>query len=363
MTLPRQTTLEPLVRTVQEGALTDAEITHTVHPELRDAVPTVQALAREMRGADLASLAAARNAQVIPAPLPAPAWTEEKITGPEGTDLTVFVVNRPEDRARRRPAILHIHGGGFVWGCAVAALPLLQDLASTLDCVVLSVDYRLAPETAHPGSLEDNYAALKWLFHHAAELGVDPARIALLGESAGGGHAAMLALAARDRGEVPIAFQALVYPMLDDRTASTRPVPPHIGTLLWTPALNRFGWSCLLGLPAGSDTVPEGAVPARARDLRGLPPTFISVGTIDLFVDECLEYARRLTAAGVPTELHLVPGAFHAFDVFAPDTPLTRTFQATLKQALASALRSTQAPAGLKPVPMMNPPAVETGHA
>src|SRR5262249_2653363 len=158
-------------------------------------------------------------------------------------------------------------------GAAALFFAQLIPLAQALDAVIVSVDYRLAPATPFPGSLEDNYAALLWLFRNAAELGVDPARIAVMGESAGGGHAAMLALAARDRGEVRIKYQALVYPMLDDRTGSTRQPPPNIGTLVWTPAQNRQGWSALLGVAAGSRRVPEGAVPARAASLAGLPPT------------------------------------------------------------------------------------------
>jgi acetyl esterase/lipase len=158
-----------------------------------------------------------------------------------------------------------------------------------------------------------------------------------MGESAGGGHAAMLAIAARDRGEVPLVYQALIYPMLDDRTGSTRKPPPYIGAVFWTPEENRFGWTSLLGVPAGSARVPNGAVPARIRDLRGLPPAFIGVGSIDLFVDEDIDYARRLIDAGVPTELNVVPGAFHGFDNLGM-TSIAKQFKSALIAALASAL-------------------------
>jgi acetyl esterase/lipase len=179
---------------------------------------------------------------------------------------------------------------------------------------------------------------LRWLHEHAEEIGVDPARVAVMGESAGGGHAALLALTARDRGQLPIAFQCLVYPMLDDRTGSTREVPSPIGTLLWTATSNQFGWRSFLGQEPGGSTVPAGAVPARVADLAGLPPAWIGVGSIDLFVDEDIEYARRLIAAGVPTELLVVPGAFHGFDGIAADTAVAKRFNAAKLDALRRGL-------------------------
>jgi acetyl esterase/lipase len=148
----------------------------------------------------------------------------------------------------------------------------------------------------------------------------------------------MLAIAARDRGEVPLVYQALVYPMLDDRTGSTRSVPPYMGVVIWVPESNRFGWSSLLGVPAGSAHVPYGAVPARIDNLSGLPPAFIGVGSIDLFADEDIEYARRLVDAGVATELNVVPGAFHGFDLFA-NTSIARQFNAALEAALRRAFK------------------------
>jgi acetyl esterase/lipase len=227
-------------------------------------------------------------------------------------DVQIYVVNAHPSGAR--PGILHTHGGGFILGEAKSALRSLQDIAESLDCTIVTVDYRLAPETRFEGSIEDNYAGLTWLYNNAAALGVDPKRLAVMGESAGGGHAALLAIAARDRGEVPLIFQVLIYPMLDDRTGSSRPVPSHIGTLGWTVESNRFGWGAFLGQAPGRVRAPAGAVPARIGELHGLPPAFIGVGALDLFVEEDLEYARRLVAAGVQTEFHLVPGAFHGFD-------------------------------------------------
>lgn len=267
--------------------------------------------------------------------LPTPAVAERLIPGPQGApDVRVYIVGNSTGASK--PAVLHIHGGGFVSSSAGIELRNAQELAVAMDCVVLSVDYRLAPETRFPGSLEDNYAALRWLYLHAEELGVDRTRIAIKGESAGGGHAAALAIAARDRGEVPIALQVLIYPMLDDRTRPSRRRPLH--PFVWTPAMNRFGWTALLGQPAGSASPPHGAVPARVRNLAGLPPTFIGVGAIDLFAAEDTEYAQRLVNAGVATELVIVPGAFHAFDAVVPQAELSQEFTALWHDALRCGL-------------------------
>jgi acetyl esterase/lipase len=259
------------------------------------------------------------------------------IPGPAGSPLVpVFVINAGR-KGEPRPGLLHMHGGGYVLGSARSSVPDLEQLARELNCVVVTVDYRLAPETHFPGSLEDNYAALKWLWGSAAELGIDTRRIAVMGESAGGGHAAMLAIAARDRGEFHLAAQVLIYPMLDDRTGSSRAVPAHIGTYIWTRHSNQFGWSSLLGQPAGASSVLYGAVPARLTDLSRLPPTFIGVGSIDLFVEEDIDYAQRLLAAAVPVELLVIPGAYHGFDSIAPDAPLTRQFYTAQLGALRRA--------------------------
>jgi acetyl esterase/lipase len=254
-------------------------------------------------------------------------------SGPGG-DVPVLIFD-PKPGAQNRPATLYIHGGGYVLGRADTNLQRAQDIAQATDSPVVSVDYTLAPEAVFPKPLQENYAALAWLHRTAGQLGVDKTRIAICGDSAGGGHAAMLAIAARDRKEIPIAFQCLIYPMLDDRTGSTHHPPPYLGHFIWTEAGNRFGWSSLLGAPAGSPSPPRGSVPARVNDLSGLPPTFIGVGSIDLFCEEDIDYARRLVLAGVRTELSVVPGAFHGFDVVAREARLSIAFQ----NAWLSALR------------------------
>jgi acetyl esterase/lipase len=235
-----------------------------------------------------------------------------------------------------------MHGGGFMMTNPML-MPQIQGIATDCHCVVVSVDYRLAPETRYPGALEDNYAALKWVHAHAAELGIDRSRIAVGGESAGGGHAASLAIHARNRNEVPIIFQLLIYPQLDDRTGSSHPPPPAVGNFLWTASANRLAWSSLLGVPAGSSKVPVAAVPARVASVASLPPAWIGVGSIDLFVEEDMEYARRLVHAGVATELLVVRGAFHGFDLLVPDAEASKQFSASWKSALRKAFATGKA--------------------
>lgn len=242
-----------------------------VHPELRPFFAQIKAQfgTEPVSQANLATMRQGKYA----APLrPAPIWTERFIPGPPGSpDVRIYVVNAGK-QGEVKPAVLYLHGGGFVGGAAERDLGRNQALAAELDCVVVSVDYRLAPETPFPGALEDSYSALEWLYRHAQELGVDPRRIGVMGESAGGGHAAMLTIAARDRREFSIAYQCLIAPMLDDRTGSTCQKPPYMGAVIWNQASNVFGWTSLLGVPAGSPIVPLGSVPARVQDVRGLSP-------------------------------------------------------------------------------------------
>lgn len=272
-----------------------------------------------------------------PAPLPGGVIEQRLPARDDQPAVTAYVINAGADPAKpARGAILFIHGGGFIAGDARDNLAALRSLAMRLDCVIVTAQYRLASAAPFPAPMEDNYTALKWLHDEAGELGVDRTRIILLGESAGGGLAAMLSLAARDRGQVPIAFQALVYPMLDDRTGTSRPVPPTVGQLIWTARQNREGWNAML--PRASTHAREAAVPARAKNLKGLPPTFIGVGSIDLFADEDIEFARRLVNAGVPTELLVVPGAYHGFQMIAPRAQVSQQFTAALEAALARSL-------------------------
>jgi acetyl esterase/lipase len=280
-----------------------------------------------------ATLSAARH----PKPKVEAPFIERIVPGLPGQPPVRTVQFDGAPRRRGRAALIWMHGGGYILGTATIS-DWLQKLATDKGWLVVSIDYRLAPETRIAGSLADNYAALRWVHDNAETLGVDRRRIAVGGISAGGGHAAMLALAARDRGEVPVAYQTLIYPMLDDRTGSTHPAKPGTGDFIWTPASNRFGWASLLGVPAGSERVPAKTVPARRSDLAGLPPAFIGVGTLDLFLDEDIAYAGALAAAGTAVDLAVVPGAFHAFDWIADEARASRAFTARWMNNLATAL-------------------------
>ncbi len=210
--------------------------------------------------------------------------------------------------------------------------------AERLRAVVASVEYRLAPEHPFPAPVEDCYAGLKWFAGQADGFGVDRGRIAIGGASAGGGLAAGLALLARDREEVAVAFQFLVYPMLDDRnhTPSSHEITDE---RLWNREANHLGWNAYLAGRAGEADVSPYAAPARAEDLAGLPPAYINVGDLDLFLDEDIDYAQRLLQAGVPTELHVYPGAFHGSNMFVSRSPLSRRWRddewAALERAFA----------------------------
>ena len=309
-----------------------------VDPELRPAARQVQQMFASMSTLSDQSLPAMRQGSALARPtLPQVPFSAHTIPGAAGSpDVVIYAVNAKP--GAKRAGILHTHGGGYILGSAKGEIGRLQEIAAVLDCAFVTVEYRLAPETRYSGSVEDNYAGLRWLHQHADELGVDRARLGVMGESAGGGHAALLAITARDRGEVPLAFQCLVYPMLDDRTGTTRQVPESVGTLLWTAESNRYGWRSFLGQEPGGANVPAGAVPSRVENLAGLPPAFIGVGSIDLFVEEDIEYARRLIAAGVATELVVVPGAFHGFDLIAADTSVGKRFTAAKLDALRRAL-------------------------
>ncbi|WP_130905041.1 MULTISPECIES: alpha/beta hydrolase [unclassified Pseudomonas] len=216
----------------------------------------------------------------------------------------------------RLPVILYIHGGGFVLGQPEMADNYLAALAEQLKTLIVAVDYRLAPEHPFPLPLEDCYTALAWLFGDDHDLGMDTRKVVIMGHSAGGGLAAALGILARDKGQYPIAAQVLVYPMLDHRTGTSQ--SPHqnesTGTFSWLPAPNRFCWDCLRGCYNLDDDRIGLFSPSMQRDLQGLPPTFISVGSLDLFLEEDVEFALRLSRAGVAVELHVYPGAPHMFD-------------------------------------------------
>jgi len=293
--------------------MTSSRSRHLVDPEVAGFLELFPTTALSME-----TLPAMRARQlplpVDPASVDSVDLVKHTIPGPQGAPELDLFVYTPRKGDGPWPCIFHIHGGGYVGGSAESVEGILRPMAAELDCIIASVNYRLAPETPHPGPVEDCYAALAWVFKTAAELGVDTARIGVKGESAGGGLAAALALLARDRGEYKLAFQSLTYPMLDDRTCLGEQ-HPYTGEYIWTPHNNHFGWKALLGVEPGSAGVSPYAAPARAESLAGLPPTFITTGSLDLFLEEDLDYARRLLRDGVPCELHVYPGGFHAFDI------------------------------------------------
>lgn len=219
-------------------------------------------------------------------------------------------------------AALYLHGGGMIYDLdVVGALydSVVRGYVAASGVSMLMPDYRVAPEHPHPTPVQDSYAALVWLVEHAAELGVDATRIAVMGDSAGGGLAAGVCLMARDRGGPSIAQQLLIYPMLDDRTPA--PDPALAPLLTWSFEDNLTGWGALLPEAAA---VSVYAAPAREFDVSGLPPTYLDVGDLDLFHAEDSGYAMLLTAFGIPTELHVIPGCPHAFELLAPGSPVSQ---------------------------------------
>ena len=241
------------------------------------------------------------------------------------------------DPSRRSGALLWIHGGGLVMGTPAAGDALCARFADELGIVVVSVDYRLAPEHPFPAGLDDCVAALSWMHAQADPLGIDPTRIAVGGDSAGGGLAACVAQVAHDRGGPAICLQLLQYPMLDDRTA----LRSDIDGLGWSNASNHYAWSAYLGHPVTSEEPRPYASAARRADLGGLPPVWIGIGSIDLFHDECIEYATSLEAAGVRCDLHVVPGMYHAAERMVPKAPSMVALLDSMTAALSAAVSAS----------------------
>lgn len=246
-------------------------------------------------------------------------------------------IYKPTNLSVPAPVLLWMHGGGLVVGKADMNAHYVRYLIEALGIVIVSVDYRLAPEAPFPQPLDDCYTALQWVHANAQTLGIDASRVAVGGESAGGGLAASLVQLTQDRGEMMPAFQLLVYPMLDDHSGLRTTLEEH-EWLVWTPRNNRFGWESYLGQACGSENVPPYAVPARRQDVTNFPPTWIGVGTIDLFYDEGVAYAEKLKSAGVDCELETVEGAFHGFDQFKPHLPIIQAFRQSQVDAMRKVL-------------------------
>jgi acetyl esterase/lipase len=265
---------------------------------------------------------------------------DRMVPGPAGAPEVPVRIYRPIESTGTLPAMFWIHGGGYVLGTMQQDDATMQSIVEKVGCVVVSVEYRLAPEHPFPAPVEDCYAALKWMAGHAAELGIDAGRIAVGGGSAGGGLAAGLVLLARDRGEVPIAFQLLLYPMIDNRNSTPSSVA-FANAPIWSQRDNQGGWQAYLGKEAANslDASPYAAA-SRATDLTNLPPAYIAVGSQEVFLDEDVDYALRLTQAGIPVELHVYPCAFHGFEGLAPTALVSQRFVADRDEALKRALHS-----------------------
>lgn len=304
-----------------------------IEPQLRevlDALPAFSVSAETLHDFRPAVAAMAVSAP----PAPDVALEEHQVPRQDGTSIPVRLFTPAG--AAPTGALIFLHGGGMIMGSSAGYDAQSAHVADMAGCVVAAVDYRLAPEDPHPAGVEDCYTVLRWLQDAAARMGFPPDRVAVHGESGGGGLAAGLALLARDRG-VALSAQFLQYPMLDDRTGTdAEPDPlPYAGEFVWTKQENRFAWeSVLRGLPDGED-VPASAAPARAGDLAGVAPAHIVIGQLDLFVGEALRYARTLIHSGVSTELHIYPGAYHAFMSFAQDTDIAKRASEELFGAIA----------------------------
>ncbi|KAJ5613342.1 hypothetical protein N7510_006536 [Penicillium lagena] len=262
----------------------------------------------------------------------------EKIThhvpAPDGHQVTVYHFRlRREIREAREPAIVHIHGGGFIALSAAQTSEPLAIATARTGVQIFTVDYRLAPEHPYPVPLDDCWAALQWVYEHTGQLSVDPSRIAVMGESAGGGLAVALALKARDHTLTPpLAKQILMYPMLDDRTATN-----HAGDLaFWTLDDNITGWTAYLGSDVGTNKVVPYAAPARVQSVEGLPPLYFDCPQLDIFVHEGVEYVHRFVTANIPTECHIYPGLPHGFEALAPSASITSLVVGNRHKAMSS---------------------------
>lgn len=268
--------------------------------------------------------------------MPGVAIEDRKVPSHEAGVEVPIRLYRPTGKASPLPVLLWMHPGGYVIGSVEMDHLGLRQLVADIGCAAVSVNYRLAPEHPYPAALEDGYGVLEWLAASAAELGLDEARIAVGGASAGGGLAAGLALLARDRGGVQPMFQQLIYPSLDDSNIepASDTVPDN---LFWNRASTRAGWQAYLEGKAASADIPIYAAAARAPDLSGLPDAFIGVGTADMLLAENLNYAERLAAAGAKVEVKVYPGACHAFDSFAPMAGVSQQHVADRTSALRRA--------------------------
>lgn len=287
-------------------------------------------------------LPAARVLQPKPYANSARVRTEERIAVVSGgRKLRIRLYKPMSETSLLKPALLWIHGGGYVLGNPEGEDAICESFVEETGCIVASPDYRLAPEHPFPAAIDDCYEALVWLAANAQELGLDQARIAIGGASAGGGLAASLALLARDRRGPEICFQMPLYPMIDDRseTPSSREInDPRV----WNTDNNIAAWKMYLGERAVDEEISPYAAPSRAADLTGLPPAYTCVGQLDPFRDETIQYVARLAQAGVDVEFNLYPGGYHAFEHVVPEAEISKRAKAGYVQALSRAFETAK---------------------
>ena len=309
---------------------------HLVDPEVWPIVELLPSFEFDSKTLQLTRAGFASTAEAAEIPIPASVRTA---TRADGSAIELYVFD-PNPGVTGRSTLFHIHGGGMILGSAKDMQAGPSAMAAALGIPVISVEYRLAPETPFPGPQQDCLNGLVWVTANAAELGIDPARIAIIGESAGGGLAAATALMARDTGGPKLAAQVLIYPMLDHSTGGNacRWSNRSTGEWVWTRSANQFGWEALRGDYAADDAHKGWFSPALADNLSGLPPTLLLTGSLDLFFDEDLDYARRLVDSGVPVELHSYPGAIHAFNMMA-EAAISQAFSRDLMTGTARLLQ------------------------
>ncbi len=316
-------------------------------PQISDVHPELQAAAKKIpqftfRGWNIWLIRLLTNLQLSPKAPEDVIIENIFISIPDSKTQIRLRIYKPKTTPSSTPALLWLHGGGYIIGKPEISEVSCIQYVRELGIVIASVDYRLAP---FPTPLEDSYAALQWVDAHAKELGIDADRIGIGGESAGAGLAAALIQLTHDRKEIKPIFQMLIYPMLDNQTTVHADLADK-GHFAWNQASNRYGWESYLGKQSGGADLPAYAVPSRREDLSGLPPVWIGVGTLDLFHDEDVAYAQKLRDCGVECELVVVPGAFHGFDLFAPESQVVRDFIksqiATVKRYLFPVRQSTQ---------------------
>jgi acetyl esterase/lipase len=301
---------------------------------------SLSSVAPELRTAAIIPMSVPFTTLTLPAIRLAYSYRSDPGPGVDMTEHRVgpveVLVLTPTPGSAPRPAVLTLHGGAMCVGTAQLEAEPAARIARELGAVMVMPNYRLAPEHPFPAPLDDCMATLHWMREHAEDLGIDVDRIAVFGPSAGGGLSAAVAQRALDEG-IALRVQAMIYPMLDDRTV-LRDDHCGRGELVWSPESNRFAWTAYLGREPRMSNAPEYAAPARRVDLSGLPPAWIGIGDLDLFYDECVDYAERLTAAGVPCELVTVPGMYHTADGLRRNAPTVRKFYAAMDEFLRTHL-------------------------